>query len=70
MNEYKKEESKLKGWTFKFTKGLGGLNNAESKEMYLNPNFQVFKKDDLAQSMMKKWFTKDDSNTRKQLLQE
>ena len=70
MNEYKKEESKLKGWTFKFTKGLGGLNNVESKEMYLNPNFQVFKKDDLAQSMMKKWFTKDDSNTRKQLLQE
>ena len=70
MNEYKKEESKLKGWTFKFTKGLGGLNNVESKEMYLNPKFQVFKKDDLAQSMMKKWFTKDDSNTRKQLLQE
>lgn len=70
IDEYKKEESKLKGWTYKFTKGLGGLNNAESKEMYLNPKFQVFKKDDLAQSMMKKWFTKDDSNTRKQLLQE
>lgn len=70
IEEYKREESKLKGWTYKFTKGLGGLNNAESKEMYLNPKFQVFKKDDLAQSMMKKWFTKDDSNTRKQLLQE
>lgn len=70
IEEYKREESKLKGWTYKFTKGLGGLNNIESKEMYLNPKFQVFKKDDLAQSMMKKWFTKDDSNTRKQLLQE
>lgn len=70
IEEYKREESKLKGWTYKFTKGLGGLNNAESKEMYLNPKFQIFKKDDLAQSMMKKWFTKDDSNTRKQLLQE
>lgn len=70
IEEYKREESKLKGWTYKFTKGLGGLNNTESKEMYLNPKFQVFKKDDLAQSMMKKWFTKDDSNTRKQLLQE
>ena len=70
MDEYKKEASKLKGWQQKFTKGLGGLNNAESKEMYLNPKFQVFKKDDLAQSMMKKWFTKDDSDTRKELLQQ
>lgn len=70
IDAYKKEESKLKGWTFKFTKGLGGLNNAESKEMYLNPKFQVFRKDDLAESMMKKWFTKDDSDTRKQLLQQ
>ena len=70
IDDYKKEESKLKGWTFKFTKGLGGLNNAESKEMYLNPRFQVFRKDDLAESMMKKWFTKDDSDTRKQLLQQ
>lgn len=70
IDDYKKEESKLKGWTFKFTKGLGGLNNAESKEMYLNPKFQVFRKDDLAESMMKKWFTKDDSDTRKQLLQQ
>lgn len=70
LEDYKKEENKLKGWTFKFTKGLGGLNNAESKEMYLNPKFQVFRKDDLAESMMKKWFTKDDSDTRKQLLQQ
>lgn len=70
IDDYKKEESKLKGWTFKFTKGLGGLNNAESKEMYLNPRFQVFRKDDLAESIMKKWFTKDDSDTRKQLLQQ
>ena len=70
IDDYKKEESKLKGWTFKFTKGLGGLNNTESKEMYLNPKFQVFRKDDLAESMMKKWFTKDDSDTRKQLLQQ
>lgn len=70
MDEYKKEASKLKGWQQKFTKGLGGLNNVESKEMYLNPKFQVFKKDNLAQSMMKKWFTKDDSDTRKELLQQ
>lgn len=69
LEEYKKEENKLKGWQFKFTKGLGGLNNQESKAMYLSPKFQVFKKDDLADSMMKKWFTKDDSDSRKQLLQ-
>lgn len=69
MDEYAKEKSKLKNYTFKFSKGLGGLNNSESKEMYQNPKFQVFAKDDLAESMLKKWFNKDDSNTRKELLQ-
>lgn len=69
MDEYKRESAKMKtGWTFKFTKGLGGLNNQESKEMYQSPHFQVFKKDDLADSVMRKWF-KADSDTRKELLQ-
>lgn len=69
MDEYAKEKSRLKNYAFKFSKGLGGLNNSESKEMYQNPKFQVFTKDDLAESMLKKWFNKDDSNTRKELLQ-
>lgn len=69
MDEYAKEKSRLKNYSFKFSKGLGGLNNSESKEMYQNPKFQVFTKDDLAESMLKKWFNKDDSNTRKELLQ-
>lgn len=69
MEEYAKEKSRLKNYSFKFSKGLGGLNNYESKEMYQNPKFQVFTKDDLAESMLKKWFNKDDSNTRKELLQ-
>lgn len=68
MNEYAKEKSKLKNYTFKFSKGLSGLNNFESREMYQNPRFQAFTKDDLAESMLKKWFNKDDSNTRKELL--
>lgn len=68
MNEYAKEKSKLKNYTFKFSKGLSGLNNSESREMYQNPRFQAFTKDDLAESMLKKWFNKDDSNTRKELL--
>lgn len=69
MDEYKKEATKMKtGWTFKFTKGLGGLNNQESKEMYQSPHFQVFKKDELADSVMRKWF-RADSDTRKELLQ-
>ena len=69
MDEYKREAAKMKsGWTFKFTKGLGGLNNQESKEMYQRPHFQVFKKDELSDSMMKKWF-RADSDTRKELLQ-
>lgn len=70
LEQYKSEASKLKGWTYKYTKGLGGLNNQESKEMYLNPKFQQFTKDELAESMFKKWFNKEDSNTRKEMLSE
>lgn len=68
LEDYRKEADKLKGWTFKYTKGLGGLSNSESKEMYLNPKFEVYKKDDLTDDLFKKWFG-DDTNIRKKMLQ-
>lgn len=68
--EYENEAPKLKGWSFKYTKGLGSQNDKESKEMYQNPKFAIFSKDELSESMMKKWFDKADSNTRKEMLSE
>jgi DNA topoisomerase-2 len=68
MDEFKSEEKKLKGYSHKYAKGLGGLSNQESKEMYQEPKFLYFKKDEAADSMFRKWFAKGDSETRKQML--
>ena len=68
MDEFKAEEKKLKGYSHKYVKGLGGLNDKESKEMYQEPKFLYFKKDEAADSMFRKWFNKDESNTRKNML--
>lgn len=68
MEDFKKEEKQLKGYTFKYTKGLAGLSNEESKEMYHEPIFHHFKLDNMSESMFRKWFNKDDSDTRKQML--
>ena len=68
MEEFKVEEKKLKGYTHKYVKGLGGLSDKESKEMYQDPKFLYFKKDEAADSMFRKWFAKGDSETRKQML--
>ena len=68
MEEFKSEEKKLKGYSHKYAKGLGGLSNQESKEMYQEPKFLYFKKDENADSMFRKWFAKVDSDTRKNML--
>ena len=68
MDEFNAAEKKLKGYSHKYAKGLGGLNNQESKEMYQEPKFLYFKKDEAADSMFRKWFAKGDSETRKQML--
>lgn len=64
MKEYKKDESKLKGWTVKFAKGLGGLNMEESKQMYLSPRFERYALDDRADDSFGLWFS-DDADKRK-----
>ena len=68
MDEFKEAEKKLKGYSHKYAKGLGGLSNQESKEMYQEPKFLYFKKDEAADSMFRKWFAKGDSETRKKML--
>ncbi len=68
MEEFKEAEKKLKGYSHKYVKGLGGLSDNETKEMYHNPKFLYFKKDEVADSMFRKWFNKQDSDVRKNML--
>lgn len=68
IEEFKEAEKKLKGYSHKYVKGLGGLSDKESKEMYQKPKFLYFKKDDAADSMFRKWFNKSESDERKNML--
>jgi DNA topoisomerase-2 len=72
MEEYRKAEKKLNGYEVKHVKGLGTLNKEESKEMYRNPIYQYFTKDQLADLMFKKWFDdgKEGANTRKDMMKD
>lgn len=67
IKEYKKDESKLNGWTVKFAKGLGGLNMEESKMMYQSPRFETYKLDSECEDSFTLWFS-DDSDVRKKAL--
>lgn len=59
LEEFKAMEKKLKGYEIKHVKGLGTLNKEESKEMYKNPIYHYFTKDEAADLVFKKWFAKD-----------
>lgn len=67
IKDYKKDENKLKGWTVKFAKGLGGLNMEESKRMYLNPWFETYELDNACEDSFALWFS-DDADVRKKAL--
>lgn len=68
LEEFRKCEKELKGWQIKYCKGLSGLNLSQYSNMLRNPIFSFFKKDDLADSMFRKWFGKDNSDERKNML--
>lgn len=72
LDEYRKAEKKLMGYEVKHVKGLGTLNKEESKEMYRNPVYQYFTKDQLADLMFKKWFDdgKEGASTRKDMMKD
>lgn len=67
IKEYKKDESKLNGWTVKFAKGLGGLNMEESRMMYQSPRFETYKLDGQHEDSFALWFS-DDAAVRKKAL--
>jgi len=67
INDFKKDESKLKNYMIKYVKGLSGLDNEETKETMKNPIFMFFEYDKTADIMFTKWFG-NNSNIRKTLM--
>ena len=70
LEDYKKDETKLKGYKIIYNKGLGGLDNTLYKEMMQSPTFHYFSKDALADSMLRKWFAKGIADERKDMLRD
>lgn len=69
MKEFEKDEKKLgSNWKIKYCKGLGGLNNEETKEMMRQPIFHTFTKDEMADSMLRRWFAKGIATERKDMM--
>lgn len=69
MKEFEKDEKKLgSGWKIKYCKGLGGLNDVETREMMRQPIFHTFTKDEMADSMLRRWFAKGIASERKDMM--
>lgn len=68
FQDYKKDESKLKGYAIKYAKGLGGLNMEESKKMYQEPHFEEYKLDENVDSTFDLWFSNDTEKRKKALI--
>lgn len=70
LDEYKKDEKKLKGYKILYNKGLGGLDNSLYKSMMRDPIFHYFSKDEFADKMIRKWFAKGIAEERKTMLKD
>ena len=70
LADYKKEESKLKGYKITYLKGLGTQTNKLYKDMMQNPIFHYFVKDDLADLSIRSWFGKGNASVRKEMLKD
>ena len=70
MEEYRKEQNNYKGWQTRYAKGLSGLDSEDYRKMMREPIFMYFNKDNMADPMFRKWFAKDNSDERKNMLSE
>ena len=66
--EYKQREKELKNYNIKYAKGLGSLNNQQYKEMMQNPMFHYYKKDELSDQSINRWFGKGIAKDRRDVL--
>ena len=60
-NEYNEwcKTNNLKDYDIQYLKGLGSLNDFQSKEIYQNPHLYYYTLDDLAEQNLNDWFGKD-----------
>lgn len=65
MDDFRKEQDKLKGYKFVYNKGLGSLTQAEYKDMMQMPVLHQITKDDLTDMNVKLWFGKQEAKARK-----
>ena len=70
LKEYKKDEKNLKGFKIKYIKGLGTLENKYYRDMMQNPHFQVYSKDELADSTFRHWLAKGIADERRNALKD
>ena len=70
LKEYKKDEKNLKGFKIKYIKGLGTLENKYYRNMMQNPHFQVYSKDELADSTFRHWLAKGIADERRNALKD
>lgn len=70
LKEYKKDEKNLKGFKIKYIKGLGTLENTYYRDMMQNPHFQVYSKDELADSTFRHWMAKGIADERRNALKD
>lgn len=68
MEEYHKNEKKLRGYKIRYIKGLAGLQNEDYKIMMREPHFDIFTKDKMSDILLQKWFGKGIATERKKML--
>ena len=68
IDDFRKEQKKLNGWTIKYVKGLSGLNMDESKLMYQSPRFESYKLDEQSDTNFEVWFSSDTEKRKKALV--
>ena len=57
----------LKDYDIHYMKGLGALNDKQSKEIFQNPHLYYYELDDFAEESMQNWFGKDTEIRKKKL---
>ena len=62
------EKNDINNYNTLYLKGLGSLNDKQSKEIFQNPHKYYYELDDFAEQSMIDWFGKDSEQRKKMLL--
>ena len=69
-SEYREwlDKNDINNYNIHYLKGLGSLNDKQSKEIFQNPHKYYYELDDFAEQSMIDWFGKDSEQRKKMLL--